>query len=89
MYEADKFVAKLELSIEGHRNYELSVRKKDDVEYKLIGSFRITDGRTEKQLYSKDEQYWIDNKEWTSDHYMPSQEIMQRSIEILKDMAYV
>lgn len=81
------------------KRYVLSVRKNDSIDFVPFSYFLI-DTRNEDQItnkYEKEEQtkaydvrltLAIDNKLWTLNGDSPSQEIFERSIEILRAMAF-
>ncbi|WP_128860034.1 hypothetical protein [Methanocella paludicola] len=82
------------------RRYVLSVRKKDEIEYVPICYFFV-DTRDEDKLTNKLEKEErakaydlrlisaVDNKFWTLEGLSPGQAIFDRSIEILKAMAFI
>ncbi len=82
------------------RRYVLSVRKQDHIDFVPICYF-IVDTRDEDKLtnkYELEEQARayelrlisaVDNKFWTLDGRAPGKEIFDRSIEILKAMAFI
>jgi hypothetical protein len=82
------------------KRYVLSVRKNDNIEFVPICYFAIDtknldqiSNNLEKQEQTKEyslrERTSIDNKSWTLEGDPPSQEILDRSIEILRAMAFI
>ncbi len=104
-YDEDQFYhgvsqdAHKEISVKFKR-YVLSVRKNDSIDF-VPFSYFLVDTKNEDRVtnkYEKEEQTRaynirlvsaIDNKLWTLKGNSPSQEMFDRSIEVLKAMAFI
>lgn len=98
-YHGDAHHAQKKITVK-FRRYVLSVKKKDDIDYVPICYF-LVDSRDEDQLVNKferDEQAKayelrlisaVDNILWVLDGRSPSKKIFDRSVEILRAMAFI